>query len=115
MVLMRGHGATIVASSLHLCVYRAIYAALNAKLQMDALRLGGEINYLNENEVEYCMEGVESTNERAWALWKKEAAGKKRWDESRRVLSRRRPHPGMRRLRPSQHCLLHRALCRCRP
>src|SRR6185437_5301396 len=39
MVLMRGHGATIVASSLHLAVYRAIYAALNAKLQMDAMRL----------------------------------------------------------------------------
>jgi HCOMODA/2-hydroxy-3-carboxy-muconic semialdehyde decarboxylase len=78
MVLMRGHGATIVASSLHLCVYRAIYAALNAKLQMDAMRLGGEVNYLNPAEVEACLEGVESTNERAWALWKKEASGRKR-------------------------------------
>jgi len=78
MVLMRGHGATIVASSLHLAVYRAIYAALNAKLQMEAMRLGSEVNYLNESEVEYCMEGVESTNERAWALWKKESSGKKR-------------------------------------
>jgi HCOMODA/2-hydroxy-3-carboxy-muconic semialdehyde decarboxylase len=78
MVLMRGHGATIVAPSLHLCVYRAIYAALNAKLQMDALRLGGEVNYLNADEVEACLAGVENTNERAWALWKKESSGKKR-------------------------------------
>jgi ribulose-5-phosphate 4-epimerase/fuculose-1-phosphate aldolase len=78
LVLMRGHGATIVATSLHLAVYRAIYSAMNAKLQMEAMRLGGEINYLNESEVEYCMEGVESTNERAWALWKKESSGKKR-------------------------------------
>jgi len=78
MVLMRGHGATIVGASLHLAVYRAIYGALNAKLQMEAMRLGGEVNYLNESEVEYCMEGVESTNERAWALWKRESAGKKR-------------------------------------
>jgi HCOMODA/2-hydroxy-3-carboxy-muconic semialdehyde decarboxylase len=80
MVLMRGHGATIVATSLHLAVYRAIYSAMNAKLQMEAMRLGGEVNYLNESEVEYCTgpEGVENTNERAWALWKKEAAGKKR-------------------------------------
>jgi len=78
MVLIRGHGATIVAPSLHLCVYRAIYAALNAKLQMDAVRLGGEVNYLNPDEVEACLAGVESTNERAWALWKKEASGKKR-------------------------------------
>jgi ribulose-5-phosphate 4-epimerase/fuculose-1-phosphate aldolase len=77
MVLMRGHGATIVAPSLHLAVYRAIYAALNARLQMEAMRLG-PVNYLSDVEVERCVEGVESTNERAWALWKKEAAGKKR-------------------------------------
>jgi ribulose-5-phosphate 4-epimerase/fuculose-1-phosphate aldolase len=80
MVLMRGHGATIVATSLHLAVYRAIYSAMNAKLQMEAMRLGGEVTYLNESEVEYCTgpEGVENTNERAWALWKRESAGKKR-------------------------------------
>lgn len=77
MVLMRGHGATIVAPSLHLAVYRAIYAALNARLQMEAMRLG-PVNYLSDVEVERCVEGVESTNERAWALWKKEASGKKR-------------------------------------
>lgn len=77
MVLMRGHGATIVAPSLHLAVYRAIYAALNARLQMEAMRLG-DINYLTDVEVAQCVEGVESTNERAWALWRKEALGKKR-------------------------------------
>ncbi len=77
MVLMRGHGATIVAPSLHLAVYRAIYAALNARLQMEAMRLG-DVNYLSDVEVAQCVEGVESTNERAWALWKKEASGKKR-------------------------------------
>jgi HCOMODA/2-hydroxy-3-carboxy-muconic semialdehyde decarboxylase len=78
MVLMRGHGATIVAPSLTLAVYRAIYAALNAKLQMDAIRLGGDVTYLSPEEVALCVEGVESTNERAWALWKKEALGKRR-------------------------------------
>ena len=78
MVLMRGHGATIVAPSLSLAVYRAIYAALNAKLQMDAMRLGGEVTYLSPEEVALCVDGVESTNERAWALWKKEALGKRR-------------------------------------
>ena len=77
MVLMRGHGATIVAPSLHVAVYRAIYAALNARLQMEAMRLG-EVTYLSDSEVEHCLAGVETTNERAWALWKKEAAGKKR-------------------------------------
>jgi len=78
MVLMRGHGATIVAPSLTLCVYRAIYGALNARLQMDAVRLGGAVTYLSPDEVALCVESVESTNERAWALWKKQALGKKR-------------------------------------
>jgi HCOMODA/2-hydroxy-3-carboxy-muconic semialdehyde decarboxylase len=78
MVLMRGHGATIVAPSLSLAVYRAIYGALNARLQMDAMRLGDDVTYLSPEEVALCVEGVESTNERAWALWKKEALGKKR-------------------------------------
>ncbi len=78
MVLMRGHGATIVAPSLSLAVYRAIYGALNARLQMDAMRLGPDVTYLSPEEVALCVEGVESTNERAWALWKKQALGKKR-------------------------------------
>ena len=75
---MRGHGATIVADSLHLVVYRAIYAALNAKLQMDAMRMGGEVTYLQDDEVALCVETVENTNERAWAMWKKQALGVKR-------------------------------------
>jgi HCOMODA/2-hydroxy-3-carboxy-muconic semialdehyde decarboxylase len=78
MVLMRGHGATIVASSLHLVVYRAIYAALNAKLQIDAMRLGGDVTYLSDDEVALCVESVENTNERAWAMWKKQALSKQR-------------------------------------
>ncbi len=75
MVLMRGHGATVVGASLSLAVYRAIYAALNARLQMEAMRLG-DVTYLDEIEVEKCVEGVESTNLRAWALWKKQVLGK---------------------------------------
>jgi HCOMODA/2-hydroxy-3-carboxy-muconic semialdehyde decarboxylase len=78
MVLMRGHGATIVAPTLTLAVYRAIYAALNAKLQMDALRLGGEVTYLSDDEVALCVDTVENTNERAWAMWKKQAMSKRR-------------------------------------
>ncbi len=78
MVLMRGHGATIVAPTLTLAVYRAIYAAMNAKLQMDALRLGGEITYLSDDEVALCVESVENTNLRTWAMWKKQAMSKRR-------------------------------------
>ena len=40
IVLMRGHGSTVVGYSVRQAVYRAIYAESNAKLQAEALRLG---------------------------------------------------------------------------
>jgi hypothetical protein len=36
------------------------------------------VTYLSDDEVALCVDGVESTNERAWALWKKQALSKKR-------------------------------------
>jgi hypothetical protein len=45
---------------------------------MDAVRLGGDVTYLSPEEVALCVENVENTNERAWALWKKQALSKKR-------------------------------------
>ena len=75
MVLMRGHGATIVGASLSVAVYRAIYAALNARLQMEAMRLG-DVTFLDDAEVTACIGGVETTNLRAWALWKKQVLGR---------------------------------------
>src|SRR6266849_5038645 len=49
IVLMHGHGATMVGVSIKQVVYRAIYAALNAGLQMDAARLG-EAMFLDPEE-----------------------------------------------------------------
>lgn len=40
VVLMRGHGATIVGNSLQQAVFRAVYAEVNARLEGEALRLG---------------------------------------------------------------------------
>ena len=48
-VLMRGHGSTVVGSSVEQAVYRAVYAEVNAKLQMQARQLGA-VTYLNANE-----------------------------------------------------------------
>ena len=39
-VLMRGHGSTVVGTSLEQVVYRAVYAEINARLQSQALALG---------------------------------------------------------------------------
>jgi len=75
IVLMRGHGATMAGQSVKHAVYRAIYAALNAIMQMDAMRMG-EITFLSDQEA---MKGMDINNrfvERSWALWKLEAAQK---------------------------------------
>ena len=71
-VLMRGHGSTTVAPSLKLAVYRAVYAEVNAKMQIQALQLG-EPEYLTPGEAVTAMESTEGQVERPWALWKADA------------------------------------------
>ena len=75
VVLMRGHGATIVADSVRLAVYRAIYTELNAKLQCRAIAMGGEINFLNRAEAIAAAETNEGQLDRAWDLWVKQLDG----------------------------------------
>lgn len=43
VALMRGHGNVIVGPSIPLAVYRAIYTETNARLQMQAIALGGTV------------------------------------------------------------------------
>ena len=68
LVLMRGHGATMVGNGISQVVYRAIYARLNASLQMDALKLGTPI-YLAREEAEKAAASIDGSLERAWNLW----------------------------------------------
>jgi ribulose-5-phosphate 4-epimerase/fuculose-1-phosphate aldolase len=75
IVLMRGHGATMAGQSVKHAVYRAIYAALNAIMQMDAMRMG-EISFLSDQEAMKGMDINDRFVERSWALWKLEAAQK---------------------------------------
>ena len=67
-VLMRGHGSTMVAASIELAVYRAIYAEVNAKLQLQAAALG-PINFLTEEEATLAASSTEGQVVRAWDLW----------------------------------------------
>ena len=69
LVLMRGHGCTCVGSSLEQVVYRAIYAEISAKLQMQALGLG-EVTYLNEEEAQLASDTLDSQLLRSWTLWR---------------------------------------------
>jgi HCOMODA/2-hydroxy-3-carboxy-muconic semialdehyde decarboxylase len=68
--LMRGHGAVAVGTSLKQAVYRAVYAELNAHLQMDAMRLGS-VTYLNEREASNTAATNDGNLDRPWELWKK--------------------------------------------
>jgi ribulose-5-phosphate 4-epimerase/fuculose-1-phosphate aldolase len=67
-VLMRGHGSTTVAPSIELAVYRAIYAEVNARLQLQAAALG-PVNFLNEEEAALAAATTEGQVIRAWDLW----------------------------------------------
>jgi ribulose-5-phosphate 4-epimerase/fuculose-1-phosphate aldolase len=65
--LMRGHGAAVVATSLHLVVGKAYYLNLNARLQMQALQLGGgKVTYLTAEQAKNSLQDYE----RSWDFWK---------------------------------------------
>ncbi len=76
VVLMRGHGSTVVAGSIQQVVYRAVYAELNARYQLEATRLG-EVTYLTAAEAEASVRNVEPQMQRPWALWKEAAAARR--------------------------------------
>ena len=67
-VLMRGHGSTVVGTSLQQAVYRAIYTEANARLQLSSLSLG-EPTYLNEREAQLSSDMNDGQIPRSWALW----------------------------------------------
>lgn len=69
--LMRGHGATVVGTSLQQVVYRAIYMEMNARLQGDALRLG-PLTYLTEEEARLAAATNDGQVQRPWELWARE-------------------------------------------
>ncbi len=75
-VLMRGHGVAVVGDSLALAVGRSVYLELNARIQSQAVALGGDVTYLAPEEARLLMEGGEHRGFlRAWELWKQEVSG----------------------------------------
>jgi ribulose-5-phosphate 4-epimerase/fuculose-1-phosphate aldolase len=65
--LMRGHGAVIAASSLHLVVGMSYYLNLNARLQYQAMQLSrGKITFLDSEESKKATQDYE----RSWDFWK---------------------------------------------
>jgi HCOMODA/2-hydroxy-3-carboxy-muconic semialdehyde decarboxylase len=77
IVVMRGHGSTVTAPSLPLVVYRAIYAELNARCQLQAMQ-HGPITALTAAEAAACIATVEGQVHRPWEIWIREAAERRR-------------------------------------
>ncbi|HUZ66192.1 MAG TPA: class II aldolase/adducin family protein [Beijerinckiaceae bacterium] len=75
VVLMRGHGSTVVGNSIKQAVFRAVYTEANAHQQAEAMRLGPVV-YLTEGETRTTAEVIDKQNGRAWDLWKMRAEGK---------------------------------------
>jgi ribulose-5-phosphate 4-epimerase/fuculose-1-phosphate aldolase len=76
VALMRGHGAVVVGPSLPVAVFRSVYTEVNAKLQAQALALGGPVTYLDPEEARKAETNVAGTIARPWELWKRKALGK---------------------------------------
>ena len=72
VVLMRGHGMAVAGPALPLTVFRAIYTEVNARLQTQAIEIGGPITFLTPEESEKADKVIDQVHLRAWDLWKRE-------------------------------------------
>jgi ribulose-5-phosphate 4-epimerase/fuculose-1-phosphate aldolase len=70
VVLMRGHGDVTVGPAVKVAVFRAYYTDVNARLQTQAVALGGDINYLTPEEGAKADTVNLAVLDRAWNLWK---------------------------------------------
>jgi HCOMODA/2-hydroxy-3-carboxy-muconic semialdehyde decarboxylase len=70
--LLRGHGAVVVGATVKEVVGRAYYLDLNARLQEQAMLLGGKVTYFEPEEAKKT--APQDGYVRAWDVWKQKAA-----------------------------------------
>ncbi len=73
VVLMRGHGDSVVGPSLPNAVFRAYYTEINARQQLAAITIGGPINFMTRAEAQTANAAMLSASARPWTLWRKRA------------------------------------------
>ena len=86
VALMRGHGAVIVGTTVPDAVSNAIFLDVNARVQAQAIALGGKISYLTQADAEAggaspqpaAPMGAPGYYPRSWGIWKAKAMGEKR-------------------------------------
>ena len=69
IVLMRGHGATVVGSSIQEVVFRSVYATTNAQMQPVAMQFGNPC-FLSSEEAVLADELHNKVLFRPWDFWK---------------------------------------------
>jgi HCOMODA/2-hydroxy-3-carboxy-muconic semialdehyde decarboxylase len=74
VVLMRGHGDVTVGPTVKMAVFRAYYTDVDAKLQSQAIALGGDVNYLTPGEGAKADAINFAVIDRIWNLWKMRVA-----------------------------------------
>jgi HCOMODA/2-hydroxy-3-carboxy-muconic semialdehyde decarboxylase len=67
-VLMRGHGSTTVGGSVEQAVFRAVYAEVNARMQLQAHALG-DVQFLTPREAQLASDTNDTQIPRSWNLW----------------------------------------------
>jgi HCOMODA/2-hydroxy-3-carboxy-muconic semialdehyde decarboxylase len=82
VALMRGHGDVVVGASIPIVTSRAIYTEIDARMQWQAIGIGGPITFLEKEEGEK----IDAVNNdpknpsggimRPWELWKKKVMEK---------------------------------------
>jgi len=72
VVLMRGHGCTVVAPTLRVAVFRAVYTEVNARLLLQSLPLGA-VEFLTNEEADATRSTNEGQAARPWDLWREQA------------------------------------------
>lgn len=70
VVLMRGHGSTVVGASIEQAVMTAVYSKLNARIQSSVCQFG-EPEFLTEGEIQKTRDAffAENSVKRAWEYW----------------------------------------------
>jgi HCOMODA/2-hydroxy-3-carboxy-muconic semialdehyde decarboxylase len=76
VALMRGHGAVVVGPNVQVAVFRSVYTEMNARLQAQAMALGGPVTYLDPEEARQAEASVGGTVGRPWELWKRKVGGR---------------------------------------
>lgn len=75
IVLMRGHGATIVGPTIRQVIFRSVFAMHNAEVQERAHKYGGA-TFMEPEEAEITFRSLKAFN-RSWDYWKEQAERRK--------------------------------------